>query len=184
MNLHWWRPSKWSILDDFHASNACFLGLKLDFQVLKLFFKKSVKKYLQRQQYDFSKNDEKTWKFSKFWFFWNVLDHFTKIRKEKDFLKMKNKVLDELCGRQQCKFKIIDHQMIILPLKMLITEMIKFEQKSTKKQRFVRNYDFSHLYNTFHVFYFRGVWKNTPQNVLQPRHWWDKIALKVQLSVS
>ena len=97
-----------------------FLGLKLDFQVLKLFFKKSVKKYLQRQQYDFSKNDEKTWKFSKFWFFWNVLDHFTKIRKEKDFLKMKNKVLDELCGRQQCKFKIIDHQMIILPLKMLI----------------------------------------------------------------
>ena len=33
---------------------------------------------------------------------------------------MKNKVLDELCGRQQCKFKIIDHQMIILPLKMLI----------------------------------------------------------------
>ena len=48
------------------------------------------------------------------------MDHFTKIRKEKDFLKMKNKVLDELCGRQQCKFKIIDHQMIILPLKMLI----------------------------------------------------------------
>ena len=33
---------------------------------------------------------------------------------------MKNKVYDELCGRQQCKFKIIDHQMIILPLKMLI----------------------------------------------------------------
>ena len=59
-----------------------------------------------------------------------------------------------------------------------------FEQKSTKKQRFVRNYDFSHLYNTFHLFYFRGVLKNTPQNVLQPRHWWDKIALKVQLSVS
>ena len=33
---------------------------------------------------------------------------------------MKNKVLDELCGRQQCRFKIIDHQMIILLLKMLI----------------------------------------------------------------
>ena len=97
-----------------------FLGLKLDFQVLKLFFEKTMKKYHQRQQYDFSKNDEKTWKFPKFWFFWNLLNHFTKIRKEKDFLKMKNKVLDELCGRQQCKFKIIDEQMIILPLKMLI----------------------------------------------------------------
>ena len=30
---------------------------------------------------------------------------------------MKNKVLDELCGRQQCKFKIVDDQMIILLLK-------------------------------------------------------------------
>ena len=97
-----------------------FLGLKLDFQVLKLFFKKSMKKYLQRQQYDFSKNDGKTWNFSIFWFFWNVLDHFTKIRKEKDFLKMKNKVFVQLCERQQCKFKIIDGQMIILPLKVLI----------------------------------------------------------------
>ena len=92
----------------FMLQTLVFLGLKLDFQVLKLFFKKSVKKYLQRQQYDFSKNDGKTWNFSIFWFFWNVLDHFTKIRKEKDFLKMKNKVLDELCGRLQCKLKIVD----------------------------------------------------------------------------
>ena len=62
--------------------------------------------------------------------------------------------------------------------------MIKFEQKSTKKQRFAKNCDFSHLYNTFHVFYFRGVWKNTPQNMLQLRDWWDKIVFKILLSVS
>ena len=104
----------------FMLQTPVFLGLKLDFQVLKRFFEKTVKKHLQLQQYDFSKNDEKTWNFSNFWFFWNVLDHFTKIRKENDFLKMENTVLDELCGRQQCKFKIIDEQMIILPLKMLI----------------------------------------------------------------
>ena len=37
--------------------------------------------------------------------------------------------------------------------------MIKFWTKINKKARFVRNYDFSHLYNTFHLFYFRGVLK-------------------------
>ena len=63
----------------FMLQTPVFLGLKLDFQVLKLFFKKSVKKYLQRQQYNFSKICQKTWKFSKLWFFWNVLDHFTEI---------------------------------------------------------------------------------------------------------
>ena len=91
------------------------------------------------------------------------------VLKQNPLNKKSRKLLDELCGRQQCKFKIVDDQMIILPLKMLITEMIKFEQKSTKKQRFAKNCDFSHLYNTFHVFYFRGVWKNTPQNMLQLR---------------
>ena len=75
---------------------------------------------------------------------------FLKIKEKKRALKQNplnkksRKLLDELCGRQQCKFKIVDDQIIILPLKMLITEMIKFEQKSTKKQRFARNYDFSH----------------------------------------
>ena len=72
-------------LTNFVLQTPVFLGLKLAFQVLKRFFQKIREKYLQRQQYDFSKNDEKTWKFSNFWFFWNVLDHFTKIRKEKDF---------------------------------------------------------------------------------------------------
>ena len=43
MNLHWWRRSKWSILDEFRASNTCFLGLKLDLQVVKLFCETSVK---------------------------------------------------------------------------------------------------------------------------------------------
>ena len=42
MNLHWWRRSKWSILDEFRASNTCFLGLKLNLQVVKLFCETSV----------------------------------------------------------------------------------------------------------------------------------------------
>ena len=53
---------------------------------------------------------------------------------------MKNKVLDELCGRQQCKFKIIDDQVIILPLKIPIL-MNKVYQIS------------QHL-----IFFFRSFW--------------------------
>ena len=78
------HPNDWFLMI-FRLQTPVFLGLKSDFQVLKLFFEKAMKKYHQRQQYDFSKNDEKTWTFPKFWFFWNLLNHFTKIRKEKDF---------------------------------------------------------------------------------------------------
>ena len=55
MNLHWWRPSKWSILDDFHASNTCFFRVKVGSTGGETFLRNISEKYLQRQQYDFSR---------------------------------------------------------------------------------------------------------------------------------
>ena len=77
----------------FMLQTPVFLGLKLEFQVLKLFCEKPVKKYLQRQQYDFSKICQKTWKKTKFWFFWNVWIFLQKSGKKKTFKKWKIRFL-------------------------------------------------------------------------------------------
>ena len=60
MNLHWWRRSKLLIFNEFRAPNTWFFRVKVGSVGGETFLRKYSEKYIQRQQYDFSKNDEKT----------------------------------------------------------------------------------------------------------------------------
>ena len=69
----------------FMLQTPVFFRVKVGFSGVETFFQKISEKISSTTAIRFLQNLSKTWNFSKFWFFWNVLDHFTKIRKEKDF---------------------------------------------------------------------------------------------------
>ena len=85
MNLHWWRRSKWSILDEFRASNTCFLRVKVGSVGGETFLQKISEKISSTTAIRFLRNPSKNMKIFKILIFLERFGSFTKIRKEKDF---------------------------------------------------------------------------------------------------
>ena len=87
---------------------------------------------------------------------------FLEINEKKGVLKQNplnnksRKLVDELCGRQQCKFKIIDDQMIILPLKNVDHGNDQVWTKINKKATFCQELWFFSPVHRFSSFLFSG----------------------------